>query len=214
MTALASASEESSREEACALYASLMAAARVSETISSVDIDIPTPEAGEVVQALAKQLVAYTLRNLVSVTSYTRQSTNSLIKERNLAITHDTEYEEKIIHYPDILLHIIGHDDDNEGDDAENEPAPDNDYIVGGTGVAKALTICLRNRLAQHNRRLSSNTIRLSSGTATPNPETSAEPQSKAMSVNLLSNARKIRSRLQPAIVNADGSGDEMALGR
>lgn len=73
---MASASEESSREEACALYASLMTAARVSKTIISVDIDIPTPDAGEVVQALAKQLVAYTLRNLVSVTSYAEHNTN------------------------------------------------------------------------------------------------------------------------------------------
>lgn len=137
------------------------------------------------------------------------------MKERNLAITNDTEYEEKFIHYPDILLHIVGHDDDAaSGDDAETEPAPDNDYIVGGTGVAKALTVCLRNRLAQHNRRNSSNSARLGSGTATPNPEATAEPQSKAMSVDLLSNARKIRSRLQPAIVNADGTGDEMALGK
>lgn len=210
LTALASASEEASREEACALYASLMVATRVSKTIVSVDIDIPTSEAGEIVQALAKQLVAYTLRNLVSVMSYADQHPK-FNQERNVAITNDTQYEEKVIHYPDILLHIVGHDDTSG--DTENEPATDNDYIVGGTGVAKALTVCLGNRLANNNLRHSSNAAHLSSGHATPNPETTVEPQSKAMSVNLLLNARKIRCRLQPAIVNADGTGDEMAIG-
>jgi hypothetical protein len=66
ISALASASDEASREEACALFASLMVAVRVSETIVSIDVDIPKAEAGEIVQALAKQVVAYSLRNLVS----------------------------------------------------------------------------------------------------------------------------------------------------
>lgn len=48
------------------MYASLIAAVRVSKTIVSIDIDVPTAEAGEITQALAKQLVAYSLRNLVS----------------------------------------------------------------------------------------------------------------------------------------------------
>ena len=54
-----------------------MVAARVSKTMVSIDIDIPTPESGEIVQALAKQLVAYTLRNLVRTASYDIQYTNS-----------------------------------------------------------------------------------------------------------------------------------------
>ena len=69
LTALASAGSEASREEACALYASLIAAVRVSKSIVSIDIDIPTAEAGEITQALAKQLVAYSLRNLVGYLS-------------------------------------------------------------------------------------------------------------------------------------------------
>lgn len=66
LTALASAKDEMSQEEACALYASLMAAVRVSSSIVSIDIDVPTQDAGEMVQALAKQVVAYSLRNMVS----------------------------------------------------------------------------------------------------------------------------------------------------
>ena len=65
MTELASASDEASQEEACALYASLMAAVRVSDSIICIDIDVPTQESGEMVQALAKQVVAYSLRNMV-----------------------------------------------------------------------------------------------------------------------------------------------------
>ena len=66
MSALASSKDETSREEACALYASLMAAVRVSSSIIAIDVDVPTADAGEVVQALAKQVVAYSLRNMVS----------------------------------------------------------------------------------------------------------------------------------------------------
>lgn len=73
LSALASAKGEASREEACALYASLMAAARVSDSIISIDIDVPTSEAGEIVQALAKQVVAYCLRNMVSLQELSTQ---------------------------------------------------------------------------------------------------------------------------------------------
>ena len=64
---LASASDEASQEEACALYASCMAAVRVSDSIVCIDIDVPTHDSGEMVQALAKQVVAYSLRNMVSI---------------------------------------------------------------------------------------------------------------------------------------------------
>ena len=42
-----------------------MAAVRCSDSIVAIDVDVPTPNAGEIVQALAKQMVAYSLRNMV-----------------------------------------------------------------------------------------------------------------------------------------------------
>lgn len=44
LSALASAKDEESQEEACALYASLMAAVRVSSTLICIDIDVSTRE--------------------------------------------------------------------------------------------------------------------------------------------------------------------------
>ena len=44
-----------------------MVAARVSRTIVSVEVDVPSKESGEIVQALAKQVVAYCLRNMVTI---------------------------------------------------------------------------------------------------------------------------------------------------
>ena len=68
---LANAIDEASQEEACALYASLMTAVRVSKTLICIDIDVslfsrcrccsltnqaqvPSPESNEIVKALAK----------------------------------------------------------------------------------------------------------------------------------------------------------------
>ncbi len=66
LSALASGHDEASQEEACALFASLMAAVRVSHTIVSVEVALPTKASSEIVQALAKQVVAYCLRNMVT----------------------------------------------------------------------------------------------------------------------------------------------------
>jgi len=70
LSRLAKARDEASREEAFALYASLMAAVRVSRTIVSIDVDVPDAESSEVVKALAKQVVAYSLRNMVGLSRF------------------------------------------------------------------------------------------------------------------------------------------------
>jgi hypothetical protein len=87
-------------------------------------------------------------------------------------------------------------------------PASDRDYIVGGTGVVKALNYCL---LSQ--RRGSAQSI---SGTASPpvSPISGGVIGAKVknMSKNLLESARKIRARMQPALVREARGEDDMAF--
>lgn len=205
LSALASASDEKQQEEACALYASLMAAVRVSKTIVCIDIDVPVAESSEVVKALAKQVVAYCLRNM-------EREPVAEIAEAAAAVS-EPHGEEKEVAVPDVLLHLVGHVEGFHENHDEDEPAPDDDYVIGGTGVVKALGICLRNRMNDSRR---PSTDRLSSGEAsganTPNPVSGGK--AKDMSKNLLGSARKIRARLQPALVKEAQGGDRYAYNR
>ena len=122
--------------------------------------------------------------------------------------------EEKAVEIPEVLLHIVGHSD-VPGDVNDDEPAPDNDYIVGGTGVVKALSVCLGNKTVPDFRRASGHNTPSLSGTATPRQDlNSADVKSRAMSKNLLGSARKIRARLQPAITREEKIGDDMAYSK
>jgi hypothetical protein len=205
LSALASASDEKQQEEACALYASLMAAVRVSKTIVCIDIDVPVAESSEVVKALAKQVVAYCLRNM-------EREPVAEIAEAAAAVS-EPHGEEKEVAVPDVLLHLVGHVEGFHENHDEDEPAPDDDYVIGGTGVVKALGICLRNRMNDSRR---PSTDRLSSGEAsganTPNPVSGGK--AKDMSKNLLGSARKIRARLQPALVKEAQGGDRYAYSK
>jgi len=205
LSPLASAKDEASQEEACALYASLMAAVRVSNTIICIDIDVPTADSSEVVKALAKQVVAYSLQNLESLP----------LTEANgsaIAAIAGPHKGEKHVTVPDVLLHLVGHVEGFPEDHDNDDPAPDDDYIVGGTGVVKALGVCL-NRLGDGRRR-SRDITPIGSGTATPKQVHQGDEvnkgKAKEMSKNLLGSARKIRARLQPALVREAKSGDEL----
>ena len=195
---LASAETEEEQEEACSLYASLMAAVRVSKTIVNIEIEVPTHESSEVVKALAKQVVAYSLRNM----------------ERNpelaSTLTAGEAHGDNNIVVPDILYHLVGHVDGGAENHDDDPPAPDADYIVGGTGVVKALGVCLTN-LTADNRRVSRDLTPGNSGTATPD---AAKGKAKNMSKNLLESARKIRSRLQPALAREIREGNEIAFSK
>ena len=206
LSALASAKDEASQEEACAFYASLMAAVRVSNSIICIDVDIPNPESSEVVKALAKQVVAYSLRNME------RGPTAEALQAA--AVPSDGLYAgDKAVVVPDILLHLVGHVEGFPENHDEDAPAPDDDYIVGGTGVVKALGVCLGNKSADY-RRQSRETTPADSGTATPEQvlqvATVSKSRAKDMSKNLLGSARKIRARLQPALVQEARDGDEL----
>ena len=202
---LANAKSEAAQEEACAFYASFMAAVRVSESIICIDIDVPSPESSDIVKALAKQVVAYSLRNLERL---------PLAETSDSAIAAMTEPHggDKGLTVPDILLHLVGHLDGYPENHDDDEPAPDEDYIVGGTGVVKALDICL-NR-ACDGRKNSRDPSPLPSGTGTPQKVLQGSQVSKGkakeMSKNLLGSARKIRARLQPALIKEARTGDDM----
>lgn len=207
LTPLASAKTESDQQEACALYASLMAAVRVSQRIVCVDIEVPSPDSSEVVKALAKQVVAYSLRNLERYPL--QENTNTAI-----AAMTDAHGGEKQLTVPDILLHLVGHVDGFPENHDNDEPAPDDDYIVGGTGVVKALDICL-NRAADASktpRDLSPQR----SGAGTPQRRIQgaevSKGKAKEMSKNLLESARKIRARLLPALCREAKGSDEMSF--
>ena len=208
LSALASAKDEASQEEACALYASLMAAVRVSDSIICIDIDVPSPESSEVVKALAKQVVAYSLRNM-------ERGPAAEAYESAAATLADPHGGAKAVAVPDILLHLVGHVDGNPENHDSDEPTPDDDYIVGGTGVVKALGVCLGNRTIDY-RSGSRDVTPSESGTNTPKQIVHGADitggKAKDMSKNLLGSARKIRARLQPALAREAKEGNEAGL--
>jgi hypothetical protein len=190
---LADARTEETQEEACALYASLLAAARVSTTLVKIDIDTPSAESPEVVKALANQVLAYCLRNM-RITPDSRKSVDG---------TQETEQ----MKYPDVLRHLVGYEEDTAIVDYsyDSDVAPDEDYVIGGTGLVKALTCCLNN-LDGNLRNEDSELMReLETGTTAPVAKVPAG-KAKNMSKHLLASARKIRVRLQPALDLAKAS--------
>lgn len=197
LAALSNAKDEASQEEACALYASLMAAVRVSNTIMCIDIEVPSPDSSEVVKALAKQVVAYCLRNME----------RGPVAEISEAVTAALEPHggEKEVVVPDVLLHLVGHDESSDDSHSDDDPAPDDDYVIGGSGVVKALGICLKNR--GNDLRNDSSTDGSVNGSDRPRSPVSCG-KAKDMSKNLLGSARKIRARLQPALVKESRGKD------
>jgi hypothetical protein len=186
---VAHSTDEETQEEAAAVFASLTLAAKLSRTLICIDIDVPAPEMNEVVRALAKQVIAYCLRNIESINEVPELQ----------AVPREVEL-------PNVLMHLVGPADSSRSDDSSSA-APDNDYIVGGTGIVKALSYCLSHKDADLRR--GSHTA---SGTATPRSriEDAEEPsKARAMSKNLLDTARNTRSRIQPALIReAKGSND------
>ncbi|KAI3395472.1 hypothetical protein diail_1258 [Diaporthe ilicicola] len=197
LTKLADAGTEETQEEASALYASLLAATRLSPSLVCVDVDVPTERSGEIVKALAKQIVAYCLRNMERLPF--RDGGSAL----DDALAHGLKDPE----YPDVIQHLVGHDIMAPDTDDE-DVAPDDDYIVGGTGVAKALACCLNNR-GVASRRNSGEFVQ-DFETGVPQPR-SQLPGGKAKDVSkhLLLSARKIRHRLEPALTKAKTLADQ-----
>jgi hypothetical protein len=190
ITRVATTTDEETQEEAAALYASFTLAAKLSKSLICVDVDVPAPAMGEVVKALAKQVVAYCLRNIESLNE---------VPELNAP--------PRQVEMPHILMHLVGQEDTYCKEPDDNPPAPDEDYIVGGTGIAKALSYCLSHK-ATDLRRVSMP----ASGTSTPRSRAEGveEPgKARAMSKNLLETARNTRARIQHALIREARSGDD-----
>lgn len=196
LTALASATESSTQEEACAVYASLMVAARVSKMLFCIDVDIPSHESTEMVRALARQVVAYTLRNMERYTA-----ADAITSTDPASVVPDLSETDRE-NVPDALMHLLW-----PAQETDNPP-PDHDYIVGGTGLVKALDYVLGQKNADIRR--PSTALRPDTPSQIRDSEI-GKAQAKDMSKNLLESARKIRTRLQPAIGREAESGDEMA---
>ena len=135
-----------------------------------------------------------------------------------LAAPHGGESNVKGVVVPDVLMHLVGHVDGSSQNADGDEPAPDDDYIVGGTGVVKALQYVLGEKA--NDMRKSSRPTTPISGHRTPTGDRSSSidheghTKAKQMSKDLLQSARKIRTRLQPALIKEATDGDEMAYRR
>ncbi|EHK45383.1 hypothetical protein TRIATDRAFT_127994 [Trichoderma atroviride IMI 206040] len=209
--ALANAKTEEAQEEACALYASLMAAARLSKSMICVDIEVPSEDSGEIVKAMAKQVVAYCLQNI----EHLHDAEINKAVTAALAEAKGEPVDAKLASYPDVLAHIVGQDVLFQDDLEDDGSGPDEDYVIGGTGVVKALACCLKNR-GDESRRASGEFLReLSSTDEEPfiGPKFKTGGKAKDFSKHLLAGARKIRLRLQPALNKARANpSDELNL--
>lgn len=193
IASLGSSSDPADQEEACAVYASLMAAVRVSRTLIAVDIEVPGAESNEVVRALASQIVAYSLRNLGALEE----------------LSDPSQIQRSEVPIPEVLQHLVGHS--VPVIPTEDELAPNEDYVIGGTGVVKALGVCLGN-LERQQAEIGGGS-RPGSGRSTPVPQVTSSIQktkkARDMSKNLLGSARNIQARIKIALVREDRAGND-----
>jgi len=232
---LADAQGERDQEEACALYAALLTATKLSGSIVSVEIEVPSERSSEVVKAMAKQVVAYCLRNMESrlplaggvdsgigsgatasnsTPALTATTTRTTTTAAAAATTTTTTTASRIANVMYDLVDLDETDDANEPDDA---------YMIGGTGVAKALDCVLNNSrdAGSDSRRPSVDAERPTSSAlaaSKPNARTAspllatrpriAPCKAKELSRQLLASARKIRTRIQPSLAKLAGDPD------
>lgn len=190
---LVEAVDVAAQEEACAVYASMMTAVRLSKTLLCMDIDVPSPNASEVVKALARQVVAYLLTNIERYSEY-----DAIKVADAAALLPDISEVEKTAARPEILQHFLEHHEHPELHTGKT-PAADEDYFVGGTGVVKALSYCL------NASQLKRNSVQPETSTELLESE-AGKATAKEMSKTLLESARKWRNSLQPKLA---GHGEE-----
>lgn len=187
LVALASATDQAGQEEACAFYASLMTAARISRTLLALDVDVPNRSATEIVQTLARQVVAYCLRNL---DVYTALNLISLDDPAG-ALPSVSGDPDAGIDVPELLRPFIGYIGQHPHD--VHDFSADDDYIAASVGVVKALGYFLgqtESDLPQQSRSSSPTSSAAAVGSA----------KAKEMSKMLLASARQIRVQLQSAM--------------
>ena len=171
-------------------------------------------------KALAKQIVAYSLRNMeaTAIADVIGNTPSTANATSLLTGPHGGERAVKDLSVPDVLMHLVGHVEGSSENHDRDPPAPDEDYIIGGAGVVKALQYVLGEQ--EDDKRRNSNSVTPSSGALTPRdrPGSSAgfvDPtRAKRASKNLLESARKLRMRLHPALIKEASSGDDLAFRR
>lgn len=183
------------QEEACAFFASLMTAVRVSQTLVAIEIEVPSSDSSEVVKALASQVVAYSLRNME------RSALDEFGVQSDSIPGKDA---------PEVLLHMVGNLEEGSHED---EPAPDENYVIASTGIVKALGVCLGTMDANSRTHTPRNASPTASGISTPRqgplrPKYHKKPRD--VSLELCESARKIRLRLRPALVKMDKAGNDL----
>jgi hypothetical protein len=206
---------EATAEEGAALYTALVAAVKVSRTIVRIDLDDPPEDSADVIHRLSRKLLAYCLRNMeanasnddwsvggddavdsvnnlatpVEKTTVNRKS-EEMESSQELAgstIVGTIKNESTIAGStlkatsiaPSISPSFTRDDDDDDEEDEE-------DNHVVGTGVVKALGVCLGN-------------------------SSTTGKEANEMSKALLTRARNIKARIQPALARAAvGETEEM----
>lgn len=128
-----------------------------------------------------------------------------------LSAPHGVE-DARYVPVPDVLLHLVGNFNGDPTQNDNGEPAPDEDYIVGGNGLVKALQYFLSEEVVDLRRGSFP-----ASGTTTPRldsvqagHEIKRKGKAKEVSKELLDSARKLRAHLQPALVKEFTMGDEI----
>ncbi|KAI5804399.1 hypothetical protein EDC01DRAFT_418174 [Geopyxis carbonaria] len=198
--------DEGSLEEGAALYTALNVAVKISKNIVRVDMDEPGPAAGEVIRNLSRRLLAHCLKNMEScspemedysgtIPSMHRDSSElTLSRQTSLETTEAAGDEE------DVPVANYEYDDDGVWRDEEN-------YVVGGTGVVKALGVCLGNK--PHNCRPNGHGLAslqrtdTMSSIGTLGEDDVGSEKAGEMSKALLTRARMIKERIQPALQKA-----------
>jgi hypothetical protein len=185
--------DEGYMEEGAALYTALVTAVKVSQTIVRVDIDEPGLAAGNVIHGLAQRLLDYCLRNIEA--GAIDEDWTAKIPEISKETQHVPSPEECPLYggwaHPEL-------DDDQIWKDEES-------YVVGGTGVVKALGVCLGNK-PQHAARGAPTDLATLQRSATNSSAGSLDGEdyesekANEMSKALFSRAQDIKQRIQPAL--------------
>lgn len=186
------------REEGAALFTALVAAVKVSKTIVRVDTDDLGAGTGEVVKALARRVLAYCLRNMEAGACEDWTVDMDLAPSPTSARDHDD-------------------DDDDDDDDlvGHDGPGGEDNYVVGGTGVVKALGVCLGNKPTGRRssgggcgrngllQRVETGDSMASYVTVDEEGDDGEEGRAGEMARMLLGRARRIKERIQPALRKA-----------
>jgi len=191
---------EGSMEEGAALYTALVAAVKVSKTLVRVDVDEPDSAAGDVIHKLSKRLLAYCLRNMEAGATEEDWTVDTLAVPGGSFEAKHSPPEDAVT---DKDLEDEDHADykyDENGvwQDEEN-------YVVGGTGVVKALGVCLGNKPQHARANALANFPSLQrsetfSSFGSVGDDEAGQEKANEMSKVLLTRARNIKERIQPAL--------------